>query len=353
MHRDLVDMLQCPSCGSTLSWQVQQVERHQILEGEARCTNCSATYPVKDGIGIFLTPDLPREDLWEAVDSHLTRFLKERPDIEEKLLGSPLQSLSPADQHFRGMVLAERGLYREAEEAFAQASVGIYTDEYRRGSRAQIDFVIHRLKHRFLGGEGLVVDLASGMCTLVDAILKETSGIRTVISDFSPRVLRRQKAYYRWCGLADRTEFLAFDVRKMPFKNNSISALTTYVGFQNIQYGANETVKEVARVLSGELLAVCLFHPEHDIESREYLRNYGLEELAFKASALDALSRAGLDAGVENAIAVRALPTPKSCLIEGAGIDALPLKETVLEWCTVVVKRKQQLRQVDRSKIQD
>lgn len=195
MHRDLVDMLQCPSCGGTLFWQVQQVERHQILEGEARCTNCSATYPVKDGIGIFLTPDLPREDLWEAVDSHLTRFLKERPDIEEKLLGSPLQSLSPADQHFRGMVLAERGLYREAEEAFAQASVGIYTDEYRKGSRAQIDFVIHRLKHRFLGAEGLVVDLASGMCTLVDAILKETSGIRTVISDFSPRVLRRQKAY--------------------------------------------------------------------------------------------------------------------------------------------------------------
>jgi hypothetical protein len=38
---------------------------------------------------------------------------------------------------------------------------------------------------------------------------------------------------------------------------------------------------------------------------------------------------------VLNARPARALPTPTSALLDGAGIDAFPVAETVVEWCVV------------------
>jgi len=42
---------------------------------------------------------------WEQMDSWLTRHLQENPEIERRLMESPLESLDPADQFFRASVL--------------------------------------------------------------------------------------------------------------------------------------------------------------------------------------------------------------------------------------------------------
>ena len=73
----------------------------------ARCTDCDAVYPVEEGIGVFLTQDLQRTDLWEAVDSELARYLQAHPAVQRRLLEDPLHTLSPADRFFRAMALEE------------------------------------------------------------------------------------------------------------------------------------------------------------------------------------------------------------------------------------------------------
>jgi hypothetical protein len=48
--------------------------------------------------------------------------------------------------------------------------------------------------------------------------------------------------------------------------------------------------------------------------------------------------RMGFDAKLKNVQKSRALPTPTSDLLEGAGIDALPVAETEITWCTLVAR---------------
>jgi len=65
MHEYLIPMLECPACHGKLKWTVAGSDGEHVERAEAICTSCAAVYPVHEGIGIFLTPDLQRHDLWE------------------------------------------------------------------------------------------------------------------------------------------------------------------------------------------------------------------------------------------------------------------------------------------------
>ncbi len=71
MHTYLIEMLECPICHGRLNWDIAEQNEGRIEAAEASCIDCAATYPIRDGIGLFLTPELPRNDLWEQVDSGL------------------------------------------------------------------------------------------------------------------------------------------------------------------------------------------------------------------------------------------------------------------------------------------
>ena len=95
MKEGLLSLLCCPVCHGELDWTVNRRSGDHIEEGEARCKGCEARYPVREGIGLFLTPDLPRRDLWEEVDSGLAIYLREHPEVEQKLLQVPSEALGP------------------------------------------------------------------------------------------------------------------------------------------------------------------------------------------------------------------------------------------------------------------
>ena len=130
MHTYLIEMLECPACHGELGWNIVERQGERIAAAEATCKACAAIYPVRDGIGLFLTPDLPRNDLWEQVDSRLVQHLRERPELERQLLETPLDNLTPADQFFRALALEAREDYREARIAEETANRGLYTPEY-------------------------------------------------------------------------------------------------------------------------------------------------------------------------------------------------------------------------------
>lgn len=326
------ELLICPACHGELDWNTEAEQDGHIEQGEARCTACGASYPVREGIGIFLTPDLPRNDLWEEVESALARYLRDHPEVAQELLGAPEEALGPADLFYRALALEERGRFREAQQAAARALPGLYTADYLACYRSQMDYVLEELR----SGSGCVVDLASGRGDLVERIVAE-AGRPVVATDFSLRVLRRNRRRFEALGLYRGLSLLCCDARRTPFRSGALVTATSNLGLANIEHPEG-LLAELRRVLSGELLAVTVFYPEDDSVHVPLLERYGLATMLLRGPALAAFADAGLRVAVENVRRGVARPTPQSLLLEGAGIDALPVAETVLEWCVLRVR---------------
>jgi uncharacterized protein YbaR (Trm112 family) len=330
MHDLLTEWLLCPSCHGDLAWQVDERDGAHIELGRARCLACDAEYPIRDGIGLFLLPDLPREDLWQNIDSALIGYLRDNPAVEQRLMDCSLESLGPADQFFRAMVLEERGDFEAADQAEALALAGAYPAEYRACADSQMAYVLDLAGRH----EGPIVDLACGRGYL----MRRLAGLENrlvVASDFSPRVLRRNRRWLEHIGLYDGVSLLAFDARRTPFRDGVVPFLTTYVGLPNIE-SPGDLLVELRRVAGGPFAAVSHFYPPGDETNRQALRQVGLETLLIKESALAQFSKSGWQVEVANSCRCPARPTPTGMVIEGAGLDGLPVAETELEWCVIV-----------------
>jgi len=171
MRAELQGLLACPVCHGELGWRVDERNGDHIEAGEARCPSCGAAYPVREGIGLFLTSDLPRRDLWEQVDSELAIYFREHPEVEQRLLQAPLETLGPADLFFRALVLEEHGRLAEARAAAKRAQIGLYTPEYRACYGSQLYHVVRHLSSSADKDEP-IIDLASGQGELVKRLAR-------------------------------------------------------------------------------------------------------------------------------------------------------------------------------------
>jgi len=331
MHDYIIEMLECPACHGELTWTFTERHGNRIETADAHCPGCAATYPVQEGIGLFLTPDLPRDDLWEQRDSGLTKYLREHPEIERQLMESPLETLTPADQSFRAGILEERGDYVQAKAVGEMAHPKLYTPEFVSCLEDQVNFVIERLA----ASDGPIVDLASGWGGLVEEMVRKLSR-PIVATDFSPTVLRRDRRRWEFWDLYDQVSLLAFDARRTPFKDGAVETLTTHVGLPNIRE-PGDLLQELRRVVSDMFLAVSLFYPEDDEKNAEAIREAQLETLLFRPKALECFAAAGWQVEVANARAAKASPTPRSVLLD-AGIDGMPVTDTVLEFCVLLAR---------------
>jgi ubiquinone/menaquinone biosynthesis C-methylase UbiE len=176
------------------------------------------------------------------------------------------------------------------------------------------------------GGEGLVLDVATGRGTLLELLLRRTS--RPVgAMDVSPTILRRVRE-----RLGDeRVEYVAADAHELPFGDGEVPTLVSHLGLANVPATALGELRRVGR----ELVATHVFYPDEDAENRAAAREAGLEELLFRSGALETLADAGWDAEIEAERAVRAEPTPESALVPGVRIDCIPVVETTAMWCVL------------------
>jgi SAM-dependent methyltransferase/uncharacterized protein YbaR (Trm112 family) len=327
MHTWLIERLECPSCHGGLEWTVNERDRGRIDEAVATCRECDAAYPVRQGIGLFLTPDLPREDLWEQAGSQLVEHLQAHPDVERQLMESPADDLGPADLTFRSMVLEERGDYHQARALEERALAGMYTPEYRACWERQTEYVVEALA----GSRDAIVDLASGRGYLAEEMAQRLNR-PVVVTDFSPRVLRRDRAWWTEIGLYEQVSLLAFDARHTPFQDRSVPVLTTNLGLHNVEQ-PGDLLQELRRIVDGRFLVISHFYPEDDEVNLEAARE--LELIASRREAMELLAEAGWEAEVVNVCQGPAQPTPESAVLEGARIDVFPVAETTLEWCVV------------------
>jgi uncharacterized protein YbaR (Trm112 family) len=330
MHKYLIDMLTCPVCHGELNWRIIQQTNERVEDAETRCTSCSRSYPIREEIGIFLIDEIPRNDLWEQVDSGLMKHLRSHPELFKQLMTVPLETLSPADQFFRGMLLEELGRFAKARRAHNTVMRGLYTSDYLDCFQSQVDYVINELA----SGEDPVVDLASGRCYLVEQLAAKLNR-PLVATDFSIRVLKQDRKRLEFEGLYNRVSLLALDARHTPFKDNAIESLTTNLGLPNIE-DPGALLKELRRVVRGSFFAISHFFPEGDRRNEEEIHKLKLETFMYRRTALEQFSDAKWQIEMRNVCTGRALPTPPSVIIEGLRNDALPVSETILEWCTLV-----------------
>ncbi len=195
-----------------------------------------------------------------------------------------------------------------------------------------MDYVCARVKER----RGLIVDLASGRGYLLERLLASTRK-RCLATDLSPSVLRRDVDRFRTLGFGSRVDALAFDALRTPFADGSIATMTTNLGLLNIDHPA-ALLKELRRIVSGEILGITTFYPEDSGRNFETIRRLGLGLLYLRRSALSAFEHAGFSVVIANVRKARALPTPESRFLAGFQPDLLPVEETELEWCTLIAR---------------
>jgi uncharacterized protein YbaR (Trm112 family) len=334
MHHLFVDLLQCPACAGVLTWDVLEEHADQIETAEATCAACGLRYPVQEGIGVFLTPDSPYADAWEQVESHLSRYLREHPQVERQLLDVPVETLAPADQFLRAMVLEERGEWARARSIATVAFSGLYTPEYLACSSSQVTHVVARVTAS--SSASPLVDLASGRGTLLE-MLAQRLDYPIIATDISPRILRRTQQRLRFLGLTERVTLLAFDARRTPFKDGAVNTLTTHVGLSNID-SPSSLLQELRRIVSGTILATMFFFPEDDTVNAAAIHAILHSPLLFKHQTLEQFAGAGWQVELVNVCSGPAQPTPRAVLLEGTQIDGLPVADTVLEWCVLLAK---------------
>ncbi len=325
----LIEDLVCPACRGLLKWQIHERDGERIHHALATCMECQADYPLRDGIAIFLLPDLPRKDLWDQVESGLAQFLRANPEKEKQLMDSPLENLNPADKFFRAMRLEEHGEFERARSLYLVANAGLYTPEYQICHESQVYFLLDHLA----SSTAPLVDLASGRGELVEALLRSLDQ-PVAATDFSLRVLRRDRRWFAHFGLDERLSLLAFDARCTPFRDRSLACLTTNLGLPNVeQPGA--LLGELRRVISGELLAISYFIDPEDAENLAFIQENKLSPLFSRAEMQRHLLSAGWQFQFANPCHAPAQPTPTSRILEGAGIDAIPTAPTTLQWSVV------------------
>jgi uncharacterized protein YbaR (Trm112 family) len=329
MKKILLDLLECPICHQELDWKIREETDDYIEQAEASCSACDSTYPILDGIGIFLTPDLPRNDLWLETDSQLAQHLASNPEDEKKLLEGPVDELSPTDQQLRAGILDERDDFQEAKRVEELAHQNLYTPSYLDGWESQFNYVLDQLKEL----DGPIIDLASGRCYLVERIASSLNR-PVVATDFSPSVLRRDRRYFQYLKLDHLISFLAFDARKTPFQTDSVPVLTTNIGLPNIE-DPGDLMLELRRIVDGTFLAISHFFLNRADENYDLIKTAGIEAFVYKDSAADHFSNAGWKVKFENSCLAEALPTPESEIFEGLRADGLPVVPTQLEWCTI------------------
>lgn len=333
MFKNYMDLLVCPKCHGKLEWNIEKETIDRIVDAKIQCTNCGSEYEVKDEIAVFLTDIMDRNDLWEMAEEGVVKYFKEKPSLFEALDKADESALNGADLWYKASYYEALGDYEKSIPQFNIAMEKIYTNEYNDAWNSQINYVANKAKK-----ESMVVDIASGKGYLVKKLI-ESGTKHVIVTDFSPTILKRNKAYYKHLKCYDQLSLIAFDARLTPFKDHSIKCMTSNVGIMNIE-NSGEVASELKRILSGDFYSIMQFIDEADKKNLRVFEDYGNTVFALEKSAVRAFEDKNYGVAVENKINAFSRPTPIGQLVEGASVDGFPVCDTNIKFCVMKVNKK-------------
>lgn len=335
MHKYLVDLLFCPNCGGNLVWKIQEkTENENIYSGSAKCSACRKKYPIIEGIGDF--SNSMEKDPWKDAYQQLTKFMKSRDGKE--FLRIPYNELNPADRLFQAFMLEINGDLRNSQKAENSAISELYSEDYTKCWESQSNYIANTLSKN--SKDFPIVDLASGRGILAEFLARKVNA-PIILSDISQTILDRDRKMFELNNLNEKIDFLAFDIKHIPFRNDSISTVTTNLGLQNVSETSghvNAALNEIKRISSDTFFGISNFYDPEDKKNGERISELGVSWSFYKDDFLKRFRRTGLEISVENIRKGRSDPTPPGNYFKDAKIDSIPVESTLTEWCTVVAK---------------
>jgi ubiquinone/menaquinone biosynthesis C-methylase UbiE len=156
-----------------------------------------------------------------------------------------------------------------------------------------------------------------------------------IATDFSLSVLQSNLRWLQKNGLDKQATLLAFDAKAMPFRDSSVSAIVSNIGFPNIRNG-EKAVDETFRILTqdGVLVTNFMFTSE---QTKNYVKakELGFDQFYIRKSTEDVFRKTGFEFDLHELYRGQVRPTP-------GGIDGLPIVPDTYSFC--VLKAKKQVR---------
>ncbi|MCK4258580.1 MAG: class I SAM-dependent methyltransferase [Halanaerobiales bacterium] len=331
MKENLIDLLECPLCHNKLSWKIERINAQDIISGLARCTKCLCEYPIYDSIALFLEPKLQNMKIWKRKEEYIKRHYDKNLEKMQKLLNTPINELSASDLLIRANLMRNCGKYDEVTKLIQfSISKSMLNDCFET-----IDILIKKCINSIKDYDGVILDIASGKGYLAFKLLNEFSG-QLVMSDINPAVLKQNFDMMNELDMNKDVSFVAFDVKKSPFKDHSFSMMTTLLGLQNIFYSQN-VLKELKRICCGKFYSISSFCKEEDTVNVQELVRRGLESMWLRLNYEKLFELSGwklecLSSQFVNAPVVETDNILKSV----SAITKFPLKSTIFEYCLTV-----------------
>lgn len=289
-----------------------------ITEGQFICENCGRTYPVIDGIGIFLDTKEDKDDLWRQQEGFASKFRREHPVRYFILTKTFFGNIKPEHYFLKGLLL-------EDEKILERATKRIYTRDYLTG----YEKTKQALKEIEKDEPSLILEIACGRGNFFKPFLQSRkSNAVYVASDFSPTVLRSNYGWAKKNSLENDVTLIAFDAKAMPFRDNSIPAVVSNLGFPNIR-NDGKAVEEAFRVLiSSGILITNFMLTMKETENYAKAKEYGLDQFYTRENVDGAFRKVGFKFSVQELHRGRVRPTP-------GGIDLLPTVQDVYSFCVI------------------
>ena len=54
MKKDMMDILCCPNCKSSLKLEIEKEEKDEVISGTLLCSKCNKKYPITESIPNFI-----------------------------------------------------------------------------------------------------------------------------------------------------------------------------------------------------------------------------------------------------------------------------------------------------------
>jgi len=327
MHKTLIPLLICPICRGELKSRIIRQDETKLIEGEFACKNCIRKYPVVDGIGIFLESKETRDDLWKEQEDFATRFRREHPIQFFFLTRTFFGSINPEHHFLKGLLL-------EDDKTLERATRRIYTKDYIIGYEKTKE----ALREVEIDNPPIILEIACGRGDFFKPFMRSRHGRGVyVATDFSPTILRSNLKWLGKNGLDDQATLMAFDAKAIPFRDNSIPAVVSNLGFANIR-NDGRAVDEAFRVLApfGILVANFMFTTENT-KNYAKAKGLGLDQFYARKSAEEVFRKAGFEYSLEELHRGSVRPTP-------GGIDVFPIVQDIYSFSIIKAKNQNSKR---------
>lgn len=204
MYMNILPVLRCPQCGTTLELTESKKDGEEIIEGKIVCEK-GHCYSIRQGILDFQSPEQEQFNSWNEY------FDKDG-----------------YDDFVQNLDLSKTESQKKTEKDFVDGIVEEVT----------------KLKTGFL------LDVASGRGILLEALLKNGDIHADIISaDLSFTVLIHDRIKFRRLYPNRKVNYIACDATNLPIRDHSIDMACTFMGFLNMANLMENGIRDTARVL--------------------------------------------------------------------------------------------------------